>query len=210
MKYSENKNSRYNFDGIVLLLIFCAACGQNVFALERQAGIEIIADGKKYDSIEDYRERQAAAARSRSKDGLAMQYVLNHVKRYVRYPLDVNPKAADIQQWVLGTAKTKEKQPSGNTYDPFLESYSLISRIGFNTGISKVIEDFQHDIQGKFSSKHLKPKDLESTLRQSFGGMDYTGPILIISHQKKLRIMTLETQETEREKEPVKVIELNR
>ena len=72
-----------------------------------------------------------------------------------------------------------------------------------------MVEEFQQDILGNFRSKRLMAKDLESTLRQSFGSMDYDGPILIISHQKKLRIMTLQSENAGGDQHLPKVLDLN-
>lgn len=222
MKYSKNMSLTRYLDGMIIFYVLGAvflACQPEAFASEKQSGIEIFANGRKYDSIDEYRIDRMSKAVVRlessgpQRDWVNIQNIVRSIQNLMASPFDIAPRShvlkdTDVKQITLKAFKVTEKQPA-NGYDPFLESYGLISRIGFNTGINKVVEEFQQDILGNFRSKRLMAKDLESTLRQSFGSMDYDGPILIISHQKKLRIMTLQSENAGGDQHLPKVLDLN-
>ena len=99
------------------------------------------------------------------------------------------------EEIVLEPVDPQSLEEDNKAYDPFLQSYVAISKIGFNTGVKKVIEDFQAEKGQNFSYKLLKKKDLEMVLSQSFTKNGYEGPVLLMSNKKKLRIMTLQPQE---------------
>ena len=199
-----------NFDrGNMFLIsgwVVCLCAWAPLVLGQEQRSIEVIADGQRYESIEKYREARRAklkmpawnktqAGKRKTVAGLLRKAL------YRRYTSSVltggrhytGPK--DIERYLYPSmGSTEDDQGVGNNFDPFLESYSRISRLGFNTGVARIVEEFRDTSQDGIKYKRLMPKDLETTLSRSFEAGDYTGPILIISHQKKLRIMTLEGQ----------------
>lgn len=187
----------------VLSFLFSNYC----WALENSfnAPIEVISAGKKYQSFQDYKnaghgqiQKDKAVVHFHGLEELGMeniQSILTGIQKRSFMPLVyfcgmpyLKEKASSFNKDdEAGTQLSKESE---KLPDPL---YVAISRVGFNTGVMRVIEDFQKDKTQGLSYKSLKPKDLEIMLRDSFAGDDYDGPILLISDKKKLRIMTLES-----------------
>jgi hypothetical protein len=179
--------------------------------------IEIISGGIKYKSIKTYKE--AEQKRNEKKivskpdgfeetSGKYIQALLKDIQR--RSPVSLNLFSAMPNIWNVNADQCptlckvgigiepiqfQSSEEDNKAYDPFLQSYAAISRIGFNTGVNKVIEDFQAENGQVISYKRLKSKDLENVLSQSITKNGYQGPVLLMSNKKKLRIMTLQPQE---------------
>jgi hypothetical protein len=136
-----------------------------------------------------------------------MQTLLRNVQRHSQLPLNfisVIPSIwnVGIDQYptlnkaeiVFEPIQIHSSEEDNKAYDAFLQSYVAISKIGFNTGVNKVIEDFQAEKGQTFPYKLLRKKDLEMVLSQSITKNGYEGPVLLMSNKKKLRIMTLQSQ----------------
>ena len=179
------------------IFMVCGFSLDNTLALEENNGsFEIIADGKKYGSMQSYQESKQKKVQENwgslesqwrdKRDIGGIEFFFQDTLRHIRH-LDLKPDIHSMKTVGIGkqlaldsielTQSIKElkwQEKANKTYDPFLESYGVISRIGFNTGITKVIEDFQSQINGSIYYKHLLAKDLESVLDQSFANNDYT------------------------------------
>lgn len=185
------------------------------YALAEQnvISIEIISAGKKYPSFEDYK---------RSADDLNLMNRSNSeninpengfksfpflVRRQFLNPLPIEALLncsweIDKGRFVKGVTSIQDLKKAFNDenfsdlsvmmFEQFLPSFIAMRKIGYNTVITKVIDEFQKSNGSVISYKRLKSSDLEKVLSKSFSGGEYTGPILLISDKKKLRIMTLE------------------
>ena len=174
--------------------------------------IEIISGGIKYESMETYREAEREKRESVSKiyetSVKYIQALLKNMQRHSQPPLNFLSAVPNIwnvnaDQYPtlhkvdigLEPIRSQSSEEDDKAYDPFLLSYVAISKIGFNTGVNKVIEDFQAEKGQTFPYKLLRKKDLEMVLSQSITENGYEGPVLLMSNKKKLRIMTLQSQE---------------
>ena len=170
--------------------------------------IEIISGGIKYGSIEIYkeaeREKKENVSRIYETSAKYIQALLKNMQRSLNF-ISVIPNIWSVnadqrpilneEEIVLEPFDLQSLEEDNKAYDPFLQSYVAISKIGFNTGVKKVIEDFQAEKGQSLSYKLLKKKDLEIVLSQSITKNGYEGPVLLMSNKKKLRIMTLQPQE---------------
>lgn len=188
----------------ILGLIVClGACAPLAFG-QGQNPIEIIVDGQSYDSIEKYKEaklgilKTPATSHSQAPRRLAIADHVNNALNRLYAPSALNagryyPNLKDIERYLYASMELTRKDPeSENYFDPFFEFYSRISLLGFNTGVVRIVEEFTKHSKDGIQYKRLMAKDLEATLSRSFETSDYKGPILIISSQQKLRILTLE------------------
>lgn len=168
--------------------------------------IEIIAGGRRYGSLEEYKSDHRSAVKrfrhlSDKKDRqISLFNVVDDAITKVYRSLPVTgdlPRfiARDIDKYLnLKLEHINSRDVAAGLYDPFLDSYRRISHLGFNTGVARIVEDFKRHAGQENFYKRLLARDLERTLRGSIEGSGYSGPVLIISHQKKLRIMTLGSQ----------------
>jgi hypothetical protein len=220
MEYSIRKiQKNISKAALVCMIGACPLFMQDGSASEvsKDESIEIISGGIKYDSIKTYKE--AEQKRNEKKivsksdgfeetSGKYIQALLKDIQR--RSPGSLNSFSVMPNIWNVNAdqyptlckvgigiepIQFQSSEEDDKTYDPFLQSYVAISRIGFNTGVNKVIEDFQAENGHVFSYKRLKSKDLEMVLSQSITKNGYQGPVLLMSNKKKLRIMTLQPQE---------------
>jgi hypothetical protein len=196
---------------------FSLSLGGLALGNSRDGSIEIISGGVKYESLLIYKEaerernqRENVSRRQEFSDASVkyIQALLKDMQRHNQLSLSFLSEVPNIWNVNAGQFPTLGKvklmiepflrqslEESNNAYDPFLQSYIAISRIGFNTGVNKVIEDFQAEKGRAFSYKYLKKKDLEMALSQSFTENGYEGPILLMSNKKNIRIMALQSQE---------------
>lgn len=196
---------------------FSLSLGGLALGNSRDGSIEIISGGVKYESLLIYKEaerernqRENVSRRQEFSDASVkyIQALLKDMQRHNQLLLNFLSEMPNIWNVNAGQSPTLSKgklmiepflrqspEESNNAYDPFLQSYIAISRIGFNTGVNKVIEDFQAEKGRAFSYKYLKKKDLEMALSQSFTENGYEGPILLMSNKKNIRIMALQSQE---------------
>lgn len=193
---------------VLLCLLTDGAC---VFG-QSPVAVEVFVDGKRYESLEQYKEARRESLnhsapvmfrKDRTLKRSSWERLLkNDLGRRFRYSIVTGRRyflsSADVQRYLEpqeDAARSAQEAVSFN--EPFLEFHSRISRLGFNTGVALVIEDFLGQTVEVGYYKRLLVKDLETTLSRSFENSDYSGPILIISHNKKLRIMTLEDREAQ-------------
>lgn len=185
------------------------ADGAFVFA-QSPAAVEVFVDGKRYESLEKYKEARrdalkgptsAVSQKKQKRERFSLAKLLkNDLGGRFRHSILTGRRyylsSADVQRYLEpqeNSARGAQEFVSLN--ESFLEFYSRISRLGFNTGVARVVEDFRGQSVNVNYYKRLLAKDLETTLSRSFEKSDYSGPILIISHNKKLRIMTLGDRE---------------
>lgn len=174
-------------------------------------GIEIISAGNRYKSIEDYKEvenRNNTDVQSGSQnlnleeivEPIVFSKIGNHISQLPFESIFQRRIRLDKENLLKLTLASQNsllgQKLSGDSavvYEQFLPAFIAMRKVGFNTVVERVIEDFQRNNGDVIYYKYLKSKDLESVLGQSFAGGDYQGPILLISDKKKLRIMTLES-----------------
>jgi hypothetical protein len=194
------------------------AAGICSVAVASEGVIEIISAGKKYGSIGDYKkaEENSIMLSQSGEDELKLNkkgFLLPLVKRIDMkghlpieslFNVEFQVNTENFQKMVANTNIQGESvniDPMNDVtlaiYKQFLPSFIAMRKIGFETGITKVIEDFQINNKGVVSYKRLKSSDLESVLSQSFSEGSYQGPILLISDKKKVRIMTLDLKSGE-------------
>ncbi len=192
--------------GITVLIFGCVLClaARTPFVLGQESSIEVIADGQRYESIEKYKEARMGKLK-RPVRGTAQSGKRKTVAGLLRNAVSLQYASSvltagrfytgprDIEKYLKSSMDVKgADQDAETSFDPFLESYSRISRLGFNSGVARIVEEFAEHAKDSIQYKRLLAKDLEATLSRSFEAGDYSGPILIISHKKKVRIMTLE------------------
>lgn len=197
-----------NFNrGIIVIILAWFLClgAQSPFVLGQvQSSIEVIADGQRYESIEKYKEARigklkrsvrggAHSGKRTSMAGLLIDALSQCYASTVLSAGRFHAGPREIEKYLRSSMGVKvTDQDTESYFDPFLESYSRISRLGFNSGVARIVEEFAEHAKDGTQYKRLMARDLEATLSRSFEGSEYTGPILIISHKKKVRILTLE------------------
>lgn len=180
--------------------------------------IEIISAGKRYESLRIYKQsesmknlaNQMAAEKLMEQKGIVPLSIFKRRDRLSQFPwesvlrgvMDLNMQNI---QTVLNVSlkagirqeKRESKRDAEFIYNQYLPSFIAMRKVGYNTVIANIIEDFYQANGKTVYYKQLKPQDLEEALSRSIEDGDYTGPILLISDKKKLRIMTLDSSQTE-------------
>jgi hypothetical protein len=139
--------------------------GGNCCLAEDRPKIEIIADGRRYGSFQEYLDarRNARALRSVKVPAdkgfhelwarplwAGQRTSLLSGRRYFLGPKDVDRYIARRNLIV------QELQGRNGGYDPFFDSYRRISRFGFNTGVAMVVEDFWKNTNEAVNYKRLR------------------------------------------------------
>jgi hypothetical protein len=191
MKYSK---IRWAFYGLLCFL----PLGASAFGAEEGTGkpIEIFIGGKRFDSLEGYRAEKFQETLKAERDNAEVQGMFDEALRAAKGPLDLKFDPAKLK--TIRIQKPASEAPSKTLAvsdavapkDPFTHSYLILNKIGFDAGIRKSISEFAGtDV---LYGQRVRAADLENVLSESLGNIQH--PLLLISDQKKLRVMVLDPQ----------------
>lgn len=201
MKYFTQWICRRKIGVYLFFLLGCFVsnvwCLNFALAQVHEAPIEIIVHGKKFESIEQYRQ-----SKQNVQDQKALGRSVISGKRFVSplfYFASKNPDLIRFDQVQNLSNKQSSKtflkrEKMLRPYDQLLPAFAAMSKVGFNTGVIKMIEAFQKAGSDTIVYKSINSKDLENTLSESFPEGGYSGPILLISDKNKVRILTLDSK----------------
>jgi hypothetical protein len=183
--------------GMGALICWLSTAGP-LFAEPTADHIEVIVGGKKYESMEGYREdkvsqtEEAPSAAKSVSDGSDddIRRMFSEAAHAAKNPLSLKFDPAKMKTiYVKAPAPAAAPTVPASSKDPFARSYTLLNRVGFDHGVHSVISDFMLT-QKTGPLQVVKTDDLEQVLRHSFGGSN--APLLLISDHNTLRIMTLD------------------
>jgi hypothetical protein len=199
------------FNAMVGVLAFGAAAG-TLSAAEEGDSIEIFVGGRKYDSVEGYRDEEkkneeltqqktqaAQDVSTPAQDNISeLREMFDDALRSSNTPLDLKFDPTKMKTVYIQPPPAAVEQPVAakeftTTKDPFRHSYLMLSQVGFNDGIHQVISDFK--VSKRWKGGAVSAGELEEVLQKSLG--ESSGPILLISDDNKLRVMQLEPQDNE-------------
>jgi hypothetical protein len=206
MKYSVIFRSPA-FTILVAGLFWISSSSPEIRAQESSAQtIEIFSGGKHYDSLEGYRKKGeedqgAIGLENSGMDFSEVRQMFDDAVRTSTNPLDLKFDPTKMKTIVIepldgaAPAPGPSRSPLGNEpiKDPFIHSYTLLNKLGFDTAIKEVVTEFAVAPTGGREKAVVNTKDLERVLRDSFG--DSNQPLLLISDDNKLRVMTLDPSE---------------
>ncbi|GEM_PF-5958350 len=178
--------------------------------------VEIFVEGKKYNSVEEYREEESneslnVSATTQTEGGPLgnkkqdldeLQDMFAQAVRHAQRPLDLKFDPRKIKTFYLKNFPQAQQPQENDRFslslkgqgsavaDPFTRSYAVFHQAGFNTGVNNVVGDFTTEKDQPADSKRINTQDIQRVLQESFGV--YDGPLLLMSDQKKLRVMVLE------------------
>ena len=181
--------------------------------------VEIFVEGKKYDSLEEYREEEKnkileAVAATQKEDSPVdhkkedldeLQDMFGQAVRRAQRPLDLKFDPRKVKTLYLKNLSSRQqpkkvgqdpvslKGQGSAVADPFAPSYAVFHQAGFNTGINRVVKDFTVGNEAPGDPRRVNAQDLERVLQKSLGM--YDGPLLLMSDQKRIRVMVLEPPE---------------
>ena len=203
---------------IVLMLI---GSGPLIWAqAAKDQHVEIFVEGRKYNSIEDYREEEknknlqsiaitqaGDVSVGQEKQGFdELRKMSGEIVRHAGHPLGVTFDPHKVKALYLKDFLTKQpvekveqnpvsmKDRGFSIADPLARSYTVFHQVGFNAGINHAVDDFiiGHDQSGV--PQQVNRQDIDRVLEESLGTDD--GPLLFVSDQKKIRVMALEPLES--------------
>jgi hypothetical protein len=198
------------------LVLLCLGTGMLFADDGGQQPIEIFSGGKKYASMEVYRQEEkmnsqpvekkdeAGEATSAEDNFSETRQMFDDALRTAKNPLSLkfNPtkmKTIYIQKPVAASSLAKApaafraSKSSIFTKDPLTQSYILLNQMGFDQGVHNVVSEFTLGKQWRGTA--IDSSDLERVLRDSFG--DSTQPVLLISDRGKLRLMELDEKQSQ-------------
>ncbi len=198
---------KYSGKFIVVVLIGTVSLCVQGNAQEPEGGaIEIFSGGKHYDSMEGYRkkageEKDVIGLENSGVEFTEVREMFDQAVQSSATPLDIkfdptkmktiHIKPADAAVVPSGDSPAVESRET--IKDPFVHSYTLLNKIGFNAGIKDIVSEFAAAPTAGREKKVVSAKDLQKILQDSFG--DSNQPILLISDDKKLRVMTLDPKD---------------
>lgn len=179
--------------------------------------VEIFVEGKKYSSLEDYREEEKRLAQafaeaqkglpsSKDQELAELRSMFEQAARRVDHPLDLTFDPSKVKTIYLkgfssaplstdGQEHSLLKDKESVVADPFTRSYAVIYQVGVNTGVHSIVEDFVAGESRPGDVGRVNKKDLERVLQESLGV--YEGPLLLMSDQKRIRVMVLEPPQSD-------------
>ena len=197
MKYSKIRS-------VCFCLLWCWPLGACSLDADEGKGkpIEIFISGKQYDSFEGYRRQKSKESLEAQEDNEEIQTMFDEALHASKSPVDLkfDPKKVKTIHIKKRASEASSKIPVTpeliTKKDPFTHSYLLLNQMGFDAGIHKVVSDFT-DTEAKASQKVVSAGDLQEVFKDSLGE---TGqPLLLISDQKKVRVMMLDVQKKDAE-----------
>jgi hypothetical protein len=168
--------------------------------------VEIFVQGKKYNSIEEYREEEkrniTIVHKKQSLD--EFQIMLEQVISRSRPPLELTFGSGQIKKFYFKdflNARPEDKTSQDVSLskdqtavaDPFARSYETIQQVGFNAGVDHVVNEFAVGKDRSAGSEKVSAKDLDKALKET--SVAYDGPLLLMSDQNKIKVMALEPTE---------------
>jgi hypothetical protein len=175
---------------------------------EETAGrpIEIFSGGKHYESMEGYRnkagdQKDAIGLEDSGMEFTEVREMFDQAVRSSTKPLDLKFDPTKMKTIhikpddavVASPGFSHSLEPKDAIKDPFAHSYTLLNKIGFNTAIKDLVSEFAAAPTAGREKKVVDANDLEKILRDSFG--ESNQPILLISDDNKLRVMTLDPKD---------------
>jgi hypothetical protein len=160
--------------------------------------IEIFVAGKKYGSVEGYREDKDSQAVKDAQTGDVsddsvqdMRRMFSEAAHAAKNPLSLKFDPARMKTVYIKKPVATVVLSAGpqDIKDPFTQSYTRLSQVGFDRGVHRVISDFMLSAKNN-PMQVVKTDELEGVLRHSFGGSN--APLLLISDHNTLRIMALD------------------